>query len=732
MPEVDTIPENLTQWPEPPRLLVEWSSRWEEFKSALQPALARPPRRLAGEAPVGMFPYRGMLVCWLLECLLLIAIIVLPERFASLEIPLPPTRPQWDVIYYSGDELPQTQDRGGAQSGKSGRAGGDQAHHRSQAIRVARGDKPSEKVVDAPKVNLPHSDSAVANLLAFKSNPGPPPAEGLRSTLTAPALPAISVVPPSPELSSSTRHTTNSLTSNVVPPSPDLSASTSRTASSLTTSVIPPAPEVSPSGTRTSPTMSTSVVEPAPNVSRDKMQTAIPLAQTVIAPAPQDTQRDLASSRLPMTQTVDVVAPPVSAPQRDVSSSPKMSLPAPAVVAPPPSQVSRDLNSWGSSATGDIQAKPVPPPPTASGGSSLARSGAATLTPQVVPPPASIEGGKNGTQANGRSGQSAVSLLGAANVIPPPPGLGGGKALSGSGRGNKGAGGGSPLDLGTAISPPSNAGGNAAGSGVVVSNQPGTKVGLPNSTSGALAMSPTGTAKTGLGGSGGGSSIGKGNGPGSGLQGEGSGAGREGTGRGTDPNARGGISPYPGTGGSGNGTSGNPAVPGVSVQGGTTASITLPSFGAAGGDVPSGGPGHSSARAHGGPSYTVKATSSSGGVFNRYGQLKGVNYSTYIDTSLGTAVMQYADAAHPYSGDLTKPEPLRVDLPQGLRPTYVVFTCILDRSGNLKDLRALEPGAAETTSKILVALHSWKFRPAMRGNEPVEVNAFLGFGIDTR
>jgi hypothetical protein len=61
-----------------------------------------------------------------------------------------------------------------------------------------------------------------------------------------------------------------------------------------------------------------------------------------------------------------------------------------------------------------------------------------------------------------------------------------------------------------------------------------------------------------------------------------------------------------------------------------------------------------------------------------------------------------------------------------------VFACILDRSGDLKDLKVLEPGAAETTSKILAALHSWKFRPALRGNEPVEVNAFLGFGIDTR
>src|ERR1700681_54915 len=262
MPELATIPESNMiahrpedQWPEPPRLLVEWSSPWEEFKSALRPALARSPKALAGEAPIGMFPYRGMLACWLLECLLLIALIVLPERFVSLEIPTPTTRPQQDVIYYSGDELPQTQDRGGAQSGKSGRAGGQQAHHRTQTIRVARGDKPSEKVVDAPKINLPHSDSAVANLLAFKPNPGPPPAEGLRSSLIAPTLPAMTMtmtaVPPSPELNSSSSRTT------------------SRSSSTLTPNVIPPAREVSRTPTHTSPTLSAAITPLAPNVSRD-------------------------------------------------------------------------------------------------------------------------------------------------------------------------------------------------------------------------------------------------------------------------------------------------------------------------------------------------------------------------------------------------------------------------------------------------------------------------------
>jgi hypothetical protein len=712
MPVVEAIPETVTQWPEP-RLLVEWSSPWEEFKTALRPALTRSPKALAGEAPVGIFPYRGVLVGWFVEFLLLLALILIPVELAKLQPPVAAPRPQWDVIYYSGDELPQTQDRGGAQSGNSGRAGGRQAHHRTQAIRVARGDKPTEQVVDAPKVNLPHSDSAVANLLAIKPNPGPPPAEGLRSSLTAPTLPAMSAVAPSPELNSSARRAANTLTTDIVPPAPDLAHTTDRT----------------------SPTMSATIIPPAPNVSRDKMRTANPLQQTVVAPAPRETPRDLASSRTPLTQTTDVVAPPVSAPQRDVSSTPKMSLPAPAVVAPPPSQVSRDLNSWGSTATGDMRTKPVPPPPTASGGGSLARSSGAGLTPQVVPPPANING--HGSQGGaGRGGQSAGALLGSADVVPPPPGMGGGKALSGGGRGNKGAGAGGALDLGSSVAPPSNAGGNAAGSGVVVSSQPGTKVGLPNSTSfGAIAMSPSGTAKTGLGGSGFGSSIGKGTGPGSGLQGESSGAGREGKGHGSDPNSSGGISPYPGSGGAGNGANGTPAMSGVSVQGGTT-TVTLPSFGSPAGDAPSGGPGHSSTKSHKGMEYSVEATPSSGGVFAYYGVLKGDrNYSIYIETSLGTAVMQYADpasASHSYTEKLVDPEPMRKDLPAGLQPTRVVIACIIDRSGELKNPKVLEPGDAATTSKILVALHSWKFRPAFRGNEPIEVNAILGFGVDTR
>ena len=63
---------------EGPKLLVEWSSRREEFLSAIGPALGRSPKKLAGEAETGLFPYWGILISWLFELTLLIAIIVLP------------------------------------------------------------------------------------------------------------------------------------------------------------------------------------------------------------------------------------------------------------------------------------------------------------------------------------------------------------------------------------------------------------------------------------------------------------------------------------------------------------------------------------------------------------------------------------------------------------------------------------------------------------------------------
>ena len=719
-----------------PKLLVEWSSPWAEFVSAIRPALGRSRRPLAGEAHTGLFPFRGILVSWLLESALLVAAIILPEKLASMRPYTPPPLPKYDVIYFSGDELPQTEDAGGAQSGRSGRAGGRQAHHRTQTIRVARGDSLGEKVVDAPKLNLPRSDSPVANLLAFKQLPGAAPTEGLRSKVATAALPQMSVVPPTPQ--------------------------------------------VSRDQMLTAPALSAGVIAPPPQLQRDKMRAAPNLDPGVVAPAPTGTQRELAGMRVPVAGATTVVPPPVSAPERESNVNAKLLLPAPSVVAPAPTQVTRDVGSVAGAGIADAD-KQVVPPPVASGTHSLASQIWTGLfggsNTNVVPPPGQDTGshstgqlatGLGGTAvvpppvqdtstrsvghqlANGLGGNAVVpppvqggtralntpsgTLLADANVVPPPPSVGGGASAEGRGFGKKGGGSGGPLDLGSAVAPPnSGGGGSGGGKGIVVSSEPGSKVGIPgNAGAGSLAMSPSGTAKSGLGGSGGGEGIGRGNGPGSGFSGEGSGAGKEGAGRGSDPAARGGISPYPGSGGSGRGANGTPAMPGVAVAGGST--ITLPSFSADGND-PSDPTRSSALKERRGLGVQVVGSSRSGGAFNFYGALKGDNYTIYIQTTMGMVVMQFADPSSggtSYAGDLTAPDPIRAELPTGLQKSRLVVACVLDRTGQLRNVRVLERGSEEMTSKILASLPAWKFRPAVRNEQPVEVNAILGFNIDTR
>ena len=175
--QVAPIPETtpVATVHEVPRLLVEWSSPWEEFRTAIRPALVRSPARLAGEARTEIFPYTGILAGWAFEALLLMAAVVLPGKLASMQPYTPPPKPKYDIIYFSGEELPQTHDAGGAQTGNTGRAGGHEGFHRTQTIRVARGDRQTDKVVDAPMLNLPKSNDPVANLLDLHRVPRPPP-----------------------------------------------------------------------------------------------------------------------------------------------------------------------------------------------------------------------------------------------------------------------------------------------------------------------------------------------------------------------------------------------------------------------------------------------------------------------------------------------------------------------------------------------------------------------------
>jgi hypothetical protein len=640
-----------------PQFLIEWPSRWEEFLTAIAPAFGRSPQRLAGEAPTGLFPYQGILVSWAFEILLLVAAIVIPSKLASMQPYEPPAKPKYDIIYYTGNELPKTEDLGGAQAGRSGRAGGREAYHPTQTIRVARGAAVRETVVDAPKLNLPVSNSAVANLLALKALPGPAPAEGMRSSLRAPTL---------------------------------------------TQMAVAPAPQV-PDQLRAAPTLNPGVVPPS-------------------AAAPQ---RELASLRLPGSQAVQVVAPPVSAPEQMRDLNPLLALPAPTVVAPAPT-ITREITPMGPGFGADQLDKQIVPPPVQVSAAAERRAVSGLGSAAVVPPTVQLGAGSAQRSMMGGMGSGAA-------VVPPPPSLAAGGSVTGQGRGNRGSGFGGALDAGLATAPPSSNGGGSS-SGVVVSSQPGSTVGMPgNGGSGALAMSPAGGKKPGLGGAGGGAGIGHGDGPGSGFSGPGSGAGKAGTGPGSDPNARGGISPYPGSGGAGTGAGGRPAMPGVSVKGGSSNIVTLPSFGS-GANQP-GGPARSqTGPTNKGPDITVVATSRSGGAFDFYGRLKGDKvYTIYITTALPT-VMSFADpasAAHGYAEDLTAPQAMRAELPTGLPKTRLVIECVLDRAGLLRRPRVLEPASAVMTSKVLAALTSWKFSPALRGDQPIEVSVIIGFNINT-
>jgi len=176
-----------------------------------------------------------------------------------------------------------------------------------------------------------------------------------------------------------------------------------------------------------------------------------------------------------------------------------------------------------------------------------------------------------------------------------------------------------------------------------------------------------------------------------------------------------------------------PNTAGISVQGGSI--ITLPSFGSTPNDPTVAGRSGTTS-GHRGPGITVVATSRSGGAFNFYGALKGDRvYTTYIDTTLGTVVLQFADPATDtgtYSEELNAPEPLRKDLPVSTSHARVVVSATIDREGNFKNLHIVDGKASVLAAKLLPSLQTWRFRPVLRGDQPIEVTAILGFNIDTR
>ena len=232
---------------------------------------------------------------------------------------------------------------------------------------MARGESVRDKVVDAPKLKLPQSDSAVANLLAFKSIPGPAPAEGLKPSLRLPAI-----------------------TETAVAPAPDVRTDKAQRAPMLNPNIIPPTPEAQ----------------------RDKMRAAQALNATIVPPSPSAPRRDIFVP-LPGSQAVAVVPPPVSAPEQATNQHPRLTLPAPSVVAPPPAQVARDISARGPGyGAGTVQNQIVPPPASMADSAPAHRAFGGLGNASVVPPPVQLNGAATGTRA-------AVGL-GNADVVPPP------------------------------------------------------------------------------------------------------------------------------------------------------------------------------------------------------------------------------------------------------------------------------------------------------------------------
>jgi hypothetical protein len=682
-----------------PRLLIEWSSPWEEFVAAIGPALGKSPPRLGLETRAGLFPWRGMTLVFLLEIAVLAATILMPLKgIQPTTSQTPPPTP--DVIYFSANELPRTEDLAGAAGGKAGRSGGASMRH-TQTIRVARDEVVRERVVDAPQLNLPKSDSQIRNLLAFRADAGPAPAEALPMNRQAPSLPM-----------------------TVAPPPADAPAEIRRQAQLSNPAVVPPPVEIS----------------------QHDLTRYNPLAASVVAPPPVDISQHDLTRRSPLTAAT-VVPPPVSAPAEVTSRTARLTLPPEAVVAPRP-EISNTIQSRH--VNSDFNPRVAPPPVDLSAVRTSSSSAALSGKQTVAPPPVDVSAVRTSNSSPALSGRQtvapppvqlqnvqprAVQGLGSAAVAAPPAevaSLHTGRSLNASNVSVL-----PPPDSTSATSHNSSGGAgtgkgpSSSSAGVVVSPQPGNKPGLPaNSEKATLAMSSSGSATPGAGGSGNGTSIGHGSNSGSAPAGVGSGSTAVGTGRGASAYDRPGNSPTPGPGGAGNLSSGTSRVPGVSVSGGSNV-VTLPSFGPAPNPAATG---HSSAKGVKN-SITIVASPRSGGALNLYGALKGDRvYTIYLTTAAGAAVMQFADpdsAAHPDDADITAPQAIRINVPSDAAPSRLLIACVLDQNGTLRHWHVLEADSSSFSAKILASLPDWKFTPAFRGSQAVPVNAILGFGVNT-
>lgn len=269
------------------------------------------------------------------------------------------------------------------------------------------------------------------------------------------------------------------------------------------------------------------------------------------------------------------------------------------------------------------------------------------------------------------------------------------------------------------------AGGDAPLAAVVLSTSPGSEFGAPSGGgSGSLSASPHGRRTEGIGtGNGAGSGIAAGAGSGSARSGKGPGGAESGSGRGESRAAVTGISPGKGRGGAG--TDAAQPGTGIHIEGAT---VNIPSFGSGAIEEPSGRPRTGTRKS---PSVTIVGTGRSGGglaVHETFGSARV--YTVYFPTARGTAVLQFAAESEmtAFGQELTAPEPINTPLPAEVTISRLIVRFVIDRVGAVRELRILDNATPLVASRLVAALGKWRFRPALRGEDAIEVNAILGLG----
>jgi hypothetical protein len=184
---------------------------------------------------------------------------------------------EYQVKILTGPYLPQIEDASGAETGTQGKAGGREAYHPQQVIRVYRGPAETEKVIDAPKLRLPMTTEAIANVIVVPR--------------VAPTVP----VTARPELAKGFEQ----LAPEAVPPVPDVQRIQARQKFDLLAEVVPPTPELDSRLPVRSDLQSPEVV--APTVNADGLELA---ARTVDVPL-LEVARPVAASNTPHPARAD-------------------------------------------------------------------------------------------------------------------------------------------------------------------------------------------------------------------------------------------------------------------------------------------------------------------------------------------------------------------------------------------------------------------------------------------